>query len=218
MLNLQSIWCEKFRPQSLNELIIDEDNKRIIEKIKTEDQTPNLLFVGPPGTGKTSLAKIIVNDILKCQYLYINASDENGIDTIRTKVINFAQTKSFDGKIKVIILDECLHEDTLVTVLADGEIKQIPIKSVDPLNHLVKTYNFTSEQIEYRPFLLWDKDIQDAYEIEFENGEKIVCTADHKWYVRDSNNNIIRKKLKDIIKDNDCEIITKVDNLTTLPH
>jgi replication factor C small subunit len=49
---------------------------------------------------------MIVNDILKCQYLYINASDENGVDTIRTKVISFAQTKSFDGNIKIIILDE----------------------------------------------------------------------------------------------------------------
>lgn len=59
-----------------------------------------------PGTGKTSTAKIIVNDILKCDYLYINASDENGIDTIRHKIIGFSQTKSFDGGIKVVILDE----------------------------------------------------------------------------------------------------------------
>lgn len=106
MIDLQSIWCEKYRPQKLEDLIIDDDNRKIIEKIKIEENTPNLLFVGAPGTGKTSLAKIIVKDILQCQYLYINASDENGIDTIRTKVINFAQTKSLDGKVKVIILDE----------------------------------------------------------------------------------------------------------------
>jgi DNA polymerase III delta prime subunit len=54
----------------------------------------------------TSLAKILVHDVLKCNYLYINASDENGIDTIRNKVSNFSQTKSFDGKVKVVILDE----------------------------------------------------------------------------------------------------------------
>lgn len=100
------IWVEKYRPSTLDELIIDEDNRRVVEKIASEEQTPNLLFIGPAGTGKTSLAKIIVNDILKCQYLYLNASDENGIDTIRSKVTNFAQTKSFDGKLKVIILDE----------------------------------------------------------------------------------------------------------------
>lgn len=73
---------------------------------KEKEEIPNLLFTGGPGIGKTSSAKIIVNNILECQYLYINASDENGIDTIRTKVTSFAQTMSIDGKIKVIILDE----------------------------------------------------------------------------------------------------------------
>ena len=52
------------------------------------------------------MAKLIVKEELKCQYLYINASDENGIETIRSKVTNFSRTKSIDGRIKVIILDE----------------------------------------------------------------------------------------------------------------
>ena len=75
-------------------------------KKSTKQEIPNLMFSGPAGIGKSSLAKILVNDVLDCQYLYINASDESGIDTIRTKVISFAQTMSLDGKIKVVILDE----------------------------------------------------------------------------------------------------------------
>ena len=104
--NFNSLWVEKYRPKTLSDFISTDSNKELISAFETKDEIPNLLFVGTPGLGKTSLAKIIVNDILQCQYLYINASDENGIDTIRTKVTHFAQTKSIDGKIKVIILDE----------------------------------------------------------------------------------------------------------------
>lgn len=103
-LDLNAIWCEKYRPKTLDEISITERNREIIQSFK--DEIPNLLFVGTPGTGKTTCARVIVNDILKCDYLYINASDESGIDTIRYKVTNFAQTKSFNGGIKVVILDE----------------------------------------------------------------------------------------------------------------
>lgn len=100
----KKLWVQKYAPTNLNDLILSEENRSFFSQIN--DDTPHLLLYGNAGTGKTSLAKIIVNDVLKCQYLYINASDENGVDTIRNKVISFSQTKSFDGKKKVIILDE----------------------------------------------------------------------------------------------------------------
>jgi replication factor C small subunit len=98
------LWVQKHAPKSLKDLVLSDDNRDFFSKIN--DDTPHLLLYGNAGTGKTTLAKIIVNDILKCQYLYINASDENGVDTIRNKVISFSQTRSLDGKKKVIILDE----------------------------------------------------------------------------------------------------------------
>ena len=101
------LWIEKYRPSQLDDLVVSSENKRLVGKFKTDGEIPNLCFAGPPGVGKTTLAKILVNNILECQYLYINASDENGIETIRSKVTNFAQIKSIDGCIKVIVLDEC---------------------------------------------------------------------------------------------------------------
>ena len=101
-----NLWVEKYRPKTLDDIVLSDQNRSVISKYADAEEIPNLLFVGNAGIGKTSLAKIICKDILKCQYLYINASDENGIDTIRTKVTNFARTKSFDGSVKCIILDE----------------------------------------------------------------------------------------------------------------
>jgi len=99
-----NLWVEKYRPKTIDEMVLSSENRAYFNTLK--DEVPNLLFVGTPGIGKTTIAKIIVQDILKCQYLYINASDENGIDTIRSKVCGFSQTKSLDGSIKIVILDE----------------------------------------------------------------------------------------------------------------
>lgn len=103
----QNLFVEKYRPKTLTDIVLTPEELTYFKALKEKEEIPNLLFAGNPGTGKTTLSKIIATDILDCQYLYINASDENGIDTIRSKVIGFASTKSLDGKLKLVLFDEC---------------------------------------------------------------------------------------------------------------
>ena len=102
-----NLFVEKYRPSTLDDIILTEENYAVFNQFKNQEEIPNLLFAGAPGIGKTSLAKIIVNDLIVCDYLYINASDENDIQTIRTKCIEYAKRRPTKGKINVIILDEC---------------------------------------------------------------------------------------------------------------
>lgn len=105
-MNINDVWVERYRPQKLEDIALPADVAKYFEQVKNTQNLPNTLLVGPPGVGKTTCAKVAVNDLIKGQYLYINASDENGIDTIRSKVIQFAQTKSIFDSTKVVILDE----------------------------------------------------------------------------------------------------------------
>ena len=103
---LKNIWVEAYRPAKLADMVLSESLRTFVEECKRKQEIPNLLFVGNAGTGKTTLAKVIINEVLDAQYLYINASEKNGIDEVRTSILTFAQTKSLDGKLKVIFLDE----------------------------------------------------------------------------------------------------------------
>jgi len=146
----------------------------------------------------TTLAKLLVNTI-QCDHIIINASDENNVDMVRNKVKGFASTMGFND-LKVIILDECLDETTLVSVLRNGDEIKVPIKDLDEHNDLVKSWNVDKQQVQWRPFYHWDKGTQDVYEIELENGEVVVCTEDHKWYVEDINGNPLVVKAMDLHK------------------
>jgi len=99
-----TLWVEKYRPQTLADYVGNEQVKETIQQYLDTHDIPHLLFYGKAGTGKTTLAKLIVNTI-KCDSMIINASDENNVDTVRTKVKNFASSVGFAGY-KVIILDE----------------------------------------------------------------------------------------------------------------
>ena len=99
-----NLWVEKYRPQTLEGYVGNEVIKNKVLDYLNQGSIQNLLLHGVAGTGKTTLAKLIANN-LNCDLLYINASDERGIDTIREKIIPFASSLGF-GDVKIVILDE----------------------------------------------------------------------------------------------------------------
>lgn len=99
-----SLWTEKHRPLLLKDYIGNENLKETVQRYIDQDDIPHLLFYARAGTGKTTLGKIITNSI-DCDVLYINASDENNVETIRTKIKSFVSSVGFK-KWKVVFLDE----------------------------------------------------------------------------------------------------------------
>lgn len=105
------IWTEKYRPATFSEVVGQEDTIKKVQSLTNSLNIPHLLFAGPAGTGKSTLALIIVKELFGKNwhenYLELNASDERGINVIREKVKNFARTKSLgNAPFKIIFLDE----------------------------------------------------------------------------------------------------------------
>ena len=136
-----TLWIEKYRSQTLEQYIGNDAVKDRISDCIAKNDIPHFIFSGTAGTGKTTLAKLIVNNI-KCDYLYLNASDENGIDMIREKVKGFASSATFNP-IKVVILDEA----DFLTQPAQAALRNI-IEEYSINTRFVLTCNYIERLIE----------------------------------------------------------------------
>ena len=136
-----SLLVEKYRPIKLENYVGNETIKKSISKYLDQNDIQNLIFYGPAGTGKTTLAKLIVKN-LDCDYIYINASDERGIETIRDKVSSFASVASFKP-LKVVILDEA----DFLTIQAQASLRNI-IETFSRTTRFIMTCNFVERIID----------------------------------------------------------------------
>ena len=117
------LWVEKYRPKTLSDCILPIDLSTIFNGMVKEGKMPNMLFYGKAGTGKTSVAKALSND-LGLDSMLINCSEENGIDTLRVKIRQYASTVSLSGNGKVIILDEFDYATKAVQTGLRGAIEE----------------------------------------------------------------------------------------------
>jgi replication factor C small subunit len=141
MKKQHTLWIEKYRSQTLEQYIGNDAVKARIADCIVSNDIPHFIFSGTAGTGKTTLAKLIVNNI-KCDYLYLNASDENGIDMIREKVKGFASSATFNP-IKVVILDEA----DFLTQPAQAALRNI-IEEYSINTRFILTCNYIERLIE----------------------------------------------------------------------
>jgi replication factor C small subunit len=132
---------EKYRPDNLDNYVGNLNLKSTLAKQLSQNDIQNYLFYGPAGTGKTTLAKLIVNN-LDCDSLYINASDERGIETIRDKVSGFASVASIKP-LKVVILDE----SDFLTIQAQASLRNV-IETFSRTTRFILTCNFVERIID----------------------------------------------------------------------
>jgi replication factor C small subunit len=136
-----TLFNERFRPTTLEHFVGNQHVKDTIQRFLDQNDIPNMLFYAPAGTGKTTLAKIIVKN-LDCDYLMLNSSDENGIDTIREKVKGFASAASWKG-IKVVILDEA----DFITIQGQAALRNV-IETFSRSTRFILTCNFIERIID----------------------------------------------------------------------
>jgi len=177
-----TLFVEKYRPDTLEGYV---GNEHIIEKVKIyieNEDVPHLLLYGQAGTGKTTLAKIITNQI-DCDVMYINASDENNVDTVRDKIRGFASSMGF-RKWKIIILDESDYltpnaqaalrnlmetfSNTTRFILTCNYVEKV----IDPIQSRCQTFGITPPSKKEVAVRL--KDILDTEEVKYEMSDLAV--------------------------------------------
>ena len=152
------LWVEKYRPQKISDTILSSELKKTFQKIVDNGEIPNMMFTGTAGTGKTTVAKAICNE-LGLDHIVINGSEDGNIDTLRGKIKQFASSISLSGGYKVVILDEADYLNPQSTQPAlRGFIEEFSDncrfiltcnfknKVIEPLHSRCSVYEFTNSK------------------------------------------------------------------------
>lgn len=185
------LWVEKYRPRTIDDCILPKNLKKLFKEYVSKGEIPNLLLNGRAGVGKTTVAKALCNEI-GCDFLFINGSDESGIDTFRTKIKTYASSLSLGGKKKVIIIDEaeylnCFGENETVRVGTVDNYTNVPLKDLKVgREYPIISFNMKTGELENDIGHIVSDTEKELYEVELEDGTKMLVTEDHPFIVEDS--------------------------------
>ena len=202
-----TLWVEKYRPDILENYVGNENLKETISKYIEQNDIQNLIFYGPAGTGKTTLAKLLVKNI-NCDFIYINASDERGIETIRDKVSGFASTMSFKP-LKVVILDEA----DFLTIQAQASLRNV-IETFSKSTRFILTCNYIERIIDPLQSRCQTLKIIPPSKADVARHLCKVLGQENVNYDTDSVVNIVKKQYPDVRKMlNICQMSSKKGEL-----
>jgi nucleoside-triphosphatase THEP1 len=191
------LFVEKYRPKTLSDCILSDSMKSTMQDFVKSGQIPHLLFSGTPGTGKTTLAKALCNEI-GADVMYINASNESGIDTIRNKVVGFSSVASFEGNLKVVILDECLSEDEKVRIGTVDAWTAISLKNLQrDVLYPVVSLNLDTGKFENDIGKIISDREDNLFEVTLDNGDTIISNDQHPFICVDSDGNFVQRTIKE---------------------
>lgn len=190
-----TIWCEKYRPKTIEDCILPDRLRKPFQEYVNQKNIPNLLLSGGPGVGKTTVAKAMCNEV-GCDFLVINGSDENGVDTIRVKIKNYASSMSLSGGRKVVIIDEADYLTPNAQAILRNAIEEFSVncsfiftcnyknRIIEPLHSRCAVIDFTLKSNEKasmaKDFFIRIKSILQSEEVEY--NDKVVAELIKKHF------------------------------------
>ncbi len=204
-----SVWVEKYRPESLEEVVGQDTIVQTLSSYVEKGEIPNMIFSGPAGVGKTTCAHALTKELYdenwQNNFTELNASDDRGINIVRNQIKEFARTSPSQGaKHKIIFLDEadalCLPPGTkLVTGYpADPEIKNI--EDVSKKGEKIPSVGFETNQLKSDEGKMVETGKAPFYKVKLEDGRKITASPRHPFFVVGEKNKLIEKQLQELKK------------------
>jgi len=194
------LFVEKYRPATIEECVLPVSLKTTFGDMVRRGEPQNILLSGTAGVGKTTVAKALCNE-MGCDWILVNCSEEGNIDTLRTKIRQFASTVSLTGDTKkVVILDEfdfsnCV-DDTELVLMANGDYRKLEELEIGK-EYDVMSFDIITKKFENDKAFRFSSGVKEIYEIEFEDNTTVRVTADHILICVDDRGNIVEKCIND---------------------